>query len=93
MLEDATDLNPTTTTLDVPADYAHFVGMYYTDDDGNARAFDLVTDEQWDMRCGSTITIPSDEYPICKIVGSKIYTMPDMQQVVFADWFLPSINE
>jgi hypothetical protein len=93
VLEDATDLNPTTTTLDVPTDYSHFVGMYYTDDDGNVRAFDLVTDEQWDRRLGSTITIPSDDYPICKIVGDKIYTSPVMEEVVFADWFLPSENE
>lgn len=75
VLEDVADLTVTTTTITLPTDYAHFVGMYYVKD-GNTRAYDLVTDEQWDMRCGSTITIPSDEYPICKIVGNKAYVLP-----------------
>lgn len=76
VMEDVTDLTTTTNTITLPTDYAHFIGMYYTDTDSNVRAFDLVTDDEWDMRMRSTITIPSNEYPICKIVGSYIYVAP-----------------
>lgn len=86
-------LTITTTTIDVPANYARFIAMYHTDDDGYVRPFDLVTDEQWDMRLMSTITVPSVSYPICKVVSNKIYVSPVLDQVSFSDWFLPSINE
>jgi hypothetical protein len=81
-------LTATATTITLPTDYAHFIGMYWTDSDSYDRAFDLVTDDEWDMRCGSTITIPSDEYPICKIVNSKLYVKPNFG--IYDDWFLPS---
>jgi hypothetical protein len=86
-------LTITTTTIDVPADYARFIAMYHTDDDGYVRPFDIVTDEQWDMRLMSTITVPSVSYPICKVVSNKVYVNPVLDQISFSDWFLPSINE
>jgi len=84
-------LTTTTTAITLPTDYAHFIGMYWTDADSLDRAFDLVTDEEWDMRCGSTITIPSNNYPICKLVGDKIYVKPNLG--IYNDWFLPSLDE
>jgi hypothetical protein len=84
-------LTVTAETITVPTDYARFIGMYWTDDNGYDRVFDLVTDDEWDMRCGSTITVPSDNYPICKIVDDKIYVKPNYD--VYADWFLPSRDE
>lgn len=74
-------LTTTTSTITVPNGYARFISMYYTDGDGYVRPFDLVTDEQWDMRLRSTITVPSDEYPICKVVGDNIYVSPYMNEV------------
>jgi hypothetical protein len=72
-----TTLNTTTNTIDVPILYAHFVGMYYTDDINKVRAFDIVTDDEWDMRIRSTLSVPTDEYPICKVSGDKIYVYPE----------------
>jgi hypothetical protein len=85
-------LTITTTTIDVPTDYARFIAMYHTDDDGYVRPFDLVTDEQWDMRLMSTITVPSVSYPICKVVSNKIYVNPVLDQISFTDWFLPELD-
>jgi uncharacterized protein (TIGR02145 family) len=69
-------LTTTTTTITLPTNYAHFIGMYWIDADGYDRAFDLVTDDEWDVRCGSTITVPSNSYPICKIVNDYLYVKP-----------------
>lgn len=78
--EDVADLTTTTTTITLPTGYAHFIGMYWVDEDEYSRVFDLVTDDQWDMRCGSTLTIPTNEYPICKIVNDKLYIKPSLDQ-------------
>jgi hypothetical protein len=84
-------LTTTATTITLPTDYAHFIGMYWTDSNSYDRSFDLVTDDQWDMRLGSTLTVPSDNYPVCKVLGNKLYVNPNM--IVFSDWFLPSKDE
>lgn len=89
-IEDVEDLTVTTTTITLPTDYAHFVGMYYIKD-GSTRAYDLVTDEQWDIRLGSTITFPTTTYPICKVVNDKLYVSPSL--TIYNDWFLPSRDE
>lgn len=72
-------ITTTATTITVPDDYAHFVGMYWTDNSGHDRAFDLVTDSQWDSRWGSTLTLPTDKYPICRIRGNYIDVNPSME--------------
>lgn len=69
-------LTTSTYTITVPSFYAGFVGMYYEDDDGDIRAFDLVIDDQWDIRINSTLGLPTDDHPICKIGGDKIYVYP-----------------
>lgn len=86
-------LTTTTTTIDLPTNYAHFIGMYYTDDDNKVRSFDIVTDDEWDMRLKSSITFPTETYPICKVVQDEIYVSPSFDQIAYADWFLPSRDE
>jgi hypothetical protein len=71
-------LTTSTNRITLPTDYAHFIGMYWVDSDSNTRAFDLVTDDQWDMRLGSTVTIPSNNYPICKLSNDYVYINPTM---------------
>jgi uncharacterized protein (TIGR02145 family) len=88
------NLDPTEafSTITLPSDYAHFIGMYWNDSDSLDRAFDLVTDDQWDMRCASTLTIPSNKYPICKISSDKLYIKPsfDYESVTIGNqiWML-----
>jgi uncharacterized protein (TIGR02145 family) len=77
----ASALSATVTTLDLPTNYAHFVGMYHTDDDSIVRPFDMVTDDEWDMRCRNRITLPTENNPICKIVKNKIYIKPSISLI------------
>lgn len=88
---DVSTLTVSTTKITLPTNYAHFIGMYWTDSDSYDRAFDLVTDDQWDMRCSSTLTIPTNSYPICKVVDDSIYVKPLF--AIYDDWFLPSKDE
>lgn len=69
-------LTTSSTVVSLPNDYAHFVDMYWTDSGGYDRAFDLVTDDEWDMRHNQVITYPTDSHPICKIVGDYLYVSP-----------------
>jgi hypothetical protein len=66
----------TSTTITVPSFYAHFVGMYYENSDSEVIPFDIVTDDVWDMRLSRTLDLPTDDDPICKISGDKIYVYP-----------------
>jgi len=79
VIEDVSDLTTTTNTITLPDDYASFIAMSWVDDEGKTRVFDLVTDEQWSMRCSSTLSLPTNNHPICKLVGDKLYIKPYLE--------------
>ena len=87
VMQSVSGLTTTATTITLPDDYAHFIGMYWTDEDGNDRVFDLVTDSEWDMRLSSTITVPSNSYPICRIRDSYLDIKPNMEDEGFATYY------
>lgn len=64
-----------TSYLDLPSDYGYYIDMYYEDD--SVKVFDLVLDDEWSMRLGSSLTFPTLSYPMCKIVDDKIYVYPE----------------
>lgn len=83
----ASGLTYSATYIVVPDDYAHFIGMHWTDEDGYNRIFDLVTDSEWDMRFNSTLLAPTDEHPICKIRESSLYIDPTIEEIGYLIYY------
>jgi len=66
-------------TSNLPSDFYHWGSCYYTQTIGSSdyvRVVVPVTDQEYDEMIGSSIVVPTSQYPICKRYSSKIQFSP-----------------
>lgn len=83
---------------DKPGDYVHVSSMGYKKSVNKngintevMKPVELLTDDQWNPRLSNSISRPTLDYPIARIVGSKIQFEPkDVRNIEFAYLRMPS---